>query len=71
MFCLLDFKYLARDLNIKIALAGNILKKDIIKIKKIQPNILGVRRIVCEGFDRNNGKIKKELIQNLNIELYE
>jgi len=62
---LINFKFVAKDLNIKIALAGNIMKKDIKKIKKIIPDILGVRRIVCEGFDRNNGKIKKELIQDL------
>ncbi len=68
---LLEFKHKAEKLNLEIALAGNIKKNDLSKIKKISPHILGVRSLVCEGFNRNNGSIKAELINNLKKELYQ
>lgn len=68
---LIKFKEKAKKLNLQVALAGNIMKKDIPKIKEISPDIIGVRSIVCEGFDRNNGTIKSDLIENLKIELYQ
>ncbi len=67
---LLDFKRKSEELNLEIALAGNIKKKDLSTIKKISPHILGVRSLVCEGFNRNNGSIKAELINILKKELY-
>ena len=45
------------------------MMKDLIKIKEIKPNIIGVRSIVCEGYNRNNS-IKAELIEQLQVELY-
>jgi uncharacterized protein (UPF0264 family) len=66
---LLKFKEKAKDLNIKIALAGNIMMQDIYAIKEISPEILGVRSVVCEGYDRIKGTIKAELINNLKKEL--
>ena len=39
-------------------------------IKEIFPDIIGIRSLVCERYDRINGKIKKELIENLITELY-
>ena len=66
---LIQFKEKAKSLNIDIALAGNLMKKDLGLIKQIKPDIIGVRSIVCENFNRNLG-IKAELIENLKSELY-
>lgn len=67
---LITFKEKANKLNLRVALAGNIMKKDIPKIRQISPDIIGVRRAVCEDLDRNNGMIKKSLIESLKRELY-
>ena len=40
------------------------------RVKKIMPDIIGVRSIVCEGYDRNNGIIRGHLIEELKAELY-
>ena len=67
---LIKFKEKAKKLDLRVALAGSIMIKDIIKIRQISPDIIGVRSVVCEDFDRNNGMIKKDLIEKLKIELY-
>ncbi len=66
---LVKFKDLASDYNVKTALAGRIKIADIHKIKKIKPDIIGIRSAVCEGFDRENGTIKYDLIKKLKKEL--
>lgn len=65
-----EFKEKAKKFNLKVALAGKIKHKDISKIKQISPDLIGVRSIVCEGYDRNNGMIKVDLIENLKSKLY-
>ncbi|MFX1385525.1 MAG: (5-formylfuran-3-yl)methyl phosphate synthase [Promethearchaeota archaeon] len=67
---LIKFKEKAHKFNLKIALAGRIMKEDLPFIKQISPDIIGVRSLVCENFDRNNGMIKKELINSLLTDLY-
>ncbi len=67
---LIQFKNKADDLDLEIALAGNLRKKDIPSINYISPDIIGVRSVVCEGYDRNNGSIKEQLIEELKTELY-
>ncbi len=62
---LIEFKNKAKTNNLSVALAGNIQIQDIEKIKKIRPDIIGVRSLVCTNNDRNNGIIKKNLIQKL------
>ena len=59
-----------KTLNLEVALAGNLLKDSIPKIKEISPDLSGVRSVVCEGYDRNNGMIKGYLIEELKSELY-
>jgi len=66
---LIQFKENAKEANIEVALAGSLKMDDIPKIKEISPDIIGVRSAVCEGFDRNNGTIKADLINNLMKEL--
>jgi len=67
---LIKFKEKAHKFNLKIALAGRLMKEDLPFIKQISPDIIGVRSLVCEKFDRNNGMIKKELINSLLTDLY-
>ena len=64
------FKNKAKKLHLEVALAGYLMKDSLPMIKKIMPDIIGVRSIVCEGYDRNNGKIKGHLIKELEAELY-
>lgn len=67
---LLQFKNMASDLNLEVALAGNLRKDSISKIKEISPDLIGVRSVVCEGFDRQKGTIQTHLIEELRNELY-
>ncbi|MFW9950286.1 MAG: (5-formylfuran-3-yl)methyl phosphate synthase [Candidatus Thorarchaeota archaeon] len=64
------FRDKAKELNLEVALAGNLRKDSLPKIKEIWPDIIGVRSLVCEGYDRNNGTIKSHLIDELKSELY-
>ena len=64
------FRDKAKELNLEVALAGNLRKDSLPKIKEIWPDIIGVRSLVCEGYDRNNGTIKSHLIDELKLELY-
>jgi uncharacterized protein (UPF0264 family) len=66
---LIHFKEKAKDYDLEIALAGNLRKKDIPLLIKISPDIIGVRSVVCEGYDRLNGSIKSELIEDLKTEI--
>jgi len=67
---LIQFKDKAKEYDLEVALAGNLRKKDIPLINGISPDIIGVRTVVCEGYDRNNGVIKAQLIEELKTELY-
>jgi len=64
------FKNKAKKLNLEVALAGYLMKDSLPMVKKIMPDIIGVRSIVCEGYDRNNGTIRGHLIEELKAELY-
>jgi hypothetical protein len=61
---LIKFKKKCRQLNVKVALAGNIGIGDLDKIKKIAPDIIGIRSAVCENHDRKKGTIKSFLIKD-------
>ncbi|NHJ21766.1 MAG: hypothetical protein EAX91_12535 [Candidatus Lokiarchaeota archaeon] len=63
------FKNKAKEFGLEVALAGKLSKHLLPKVKEICPDIIGVRSMVCEGFDRNNGMIKDALIKDLNEEL--
>ncbi|MFX0057250.1 MAG: (5-formylfuran-3-yl)methyl phosphate synthase [Candidatus Hodarchaeota archaeon] len=67
---LIQFRKKAKEFNLKVALAGNLMKKDMPDIRKISPDIIGVRSLVCDGYDRNNGLIREYLIEELEKELY-
>lgn len=67
---LIQFKNKASEYGLEVALAGNLMRKDIPLINDISPDIIGVRSVVCEGYDRLKGRIKADLIKKLKIELY-
>ncbi|MHA1724131.1 MAG: (5-formylfuran-3-yl)methyl phosphate synthase [Promethearchaeota archaeon] len=67
---LITFVNKARKFNLQVALAGNLRKNHLDKIKSIAPDIIGIRTAVCEGYDRNRGQIKSELIEEFKNELY-
>jgi len=67
---LIEFKKKANDLNLRVALAGNLTQSVLSKIRKIKPDIIGVRSMVCEGHDRKYGSIRSDLIENLKSYLY-
>ncbi len=51
----------ARELNLTTALAGTIKFEDIDALNRINPDIIGIRGVVCGG-DRSS-EIKKELVE--------
>ncbi|UCC21336.1 MAG: (5-formylfuran-3-yl)methyl phosphate synthase [Promethearchaeota archaeon] len=67
---LIQFKTQAEKFNLEVALAGNLRRKNIPLIVQISPDIIGVRTVVCEGYDRDNGSIKSHLVEALKTELY-
>ncbi len=64
---LMEFVSSARDHGLQTALAGTIKFEDISALKRISPDIIGVRGCVCGG-DRNSS-IKEELVVKLKNEI--
>lgn len=64
---LTDFVTNARNLGLKSAIAGTIKFDNIPVLKRILPDIIGVRGCVCGG-DRNS-TIQKELVERLKYEM--
>lgn len=67
---LIEFNRIGKENGVEVALAGNLRKENIPQIKKISPDIIGVRSVVCHNYDRVNGTIEKNLIEELKLELY-
>ncbi|MBY8991643.1 MAG: (5-formylfuran-3-yl)methyl phosphate synthase [Candidatus Lokiarchaeota archaeon] len=67
---LIEFKEKSNQLGLKIALAGNLNKDVLSNIRKINPDIIGVRSMVCDGYDRNKGNIRLDFIDDLKSHLY-
>ena len=64
---LTEFVKSAKKLGVQTALAGTIKFEDIPALKRISPDIIGVRGCVCGG-DRNS-TIKQELVEKLKAEM--
>ena len=60
---LMDFVTSAKDRGLQTAIAGTIKFNDIPALKRISPDIIGVRGCVCGG-DRNSS-IRKDLVEKL------
>ena len=57
----------ARNLNLRTALAGAIRFEDLEIVRRINPDIIGIRGMVCGG-DRND-EIKQELVEKLRAQM--
>ncbi len=66
---LLQFVSSAKSYGLKTAIAGTIKFEDIPALKRISPDIIGVRGCVCGG-DRNS-TIKRELVERMKAEIAE
>jgi len=64
---LTEFVARSRSLGLQTAIAGTIKFEDIPALKRIQPDIIGVRGCVCGG-DRNS-VIKLELVEKLKAQI--
>jgi hypothetical protein len=53
------------DRGLQVALAGSLKEKDFPVLKKLNPDIIGVRGAACEKNDRLNGSIKLEKVEKL------
>jgi len=62
-----QFIDLGRSSGLQVALAGALKINDCIILKKMSPDIIGVRSAVCENFDRNKGNIEGKLVENLKM----
>ncbi|NHJ40000.1 MAG: hypothetical protein FK731_08205 [Asgard group archaeon] len=68
IFDLLSFNVLenfiqqAKDLELGTALGGSIQLEHLPIIKRLQPDIIGIRSAVCEKGDRLHGTIRSELV---------
>ena len=67
---LIEFNSLGKEYGVQVALAGNLRINNISQIKNVSPDIIGVRSIVCNNYDRVNGEIQENLIEELKNELY-
>jgi hypothetical protein len=52
----------ARDFGLKTALAGSLSKDDLVTIKELEPDVVGLRGAACANGDRVNGQIKREKV---------
>lgn len=66
---LMQFISSAKSYGLKTAIAGTIKFEDIPALKRISPDIVGVRGCVCGG-DRNS-TIKRELVEKMKSEIAE
>ena len=62
-----DFIALGHDLGMEVAIAGTIKFADLALLKRVDPEIIGVRGAVCGG-DRA-GEIKEELVRRMKADL--
>ncbi len=66
-----EFIALSREKNISVALGGSIKLNHIPILKKLQPDIIGIRGAVCDDGDRVKGTIRSDLINEFSQKLKE
>ncbi len=47
------------------SLAGSLGLKEVQTLKSLNPDVIGVRGVVCEGGDRKNGRVSERLVRRL------
>lgn len=55
----------AKDLGLKVALAGSVKKDQLKPLYDIGCDIVGIRGAVCVGGDRNTGRISRDAVKDL------
>jgi (5-formylfuran-3-yl)methyl phosphate synthase len=58
-----DFIRSSHELGVEVALAGSLTTRHLPDLARLGPDIIGIRGAVCEGGDRNQGRISSRLIQ--------
>lgn len=58
-----DFVANGHEYGLLMALAGSVKERDLADLAQIGPDIIGVRGAVCDGGDRNAGRIRADLIK--------
>ncbi len=64
-----SFVRLAHDAGLLAALAGSVKREDLALLTRIGTDIVGVRGAVCEGGDRNAGRIQPRLVAEFRAEM--
>ena len=64
-----EFVRLAHEADLLAALAGSVTGGDLGELTRIGTDIVGVRGAVCEGGDRNLGRIQPELVAAFRAEM--
>jgi uncharacterized protein (UPF0264 family) len=64
-----EFVRLAHDADLLAALAGSVRQEDLATLTRIGTDIVGVRGAVCEGGDRNRGRIQPHLVAAFRAEM--
>ncbi|NEA52570.1 (5-formylfuran-3-yl)methyl phosphate synthase [Streptomyces sp. SID10815] len=64
-----QFVRLAHEAGLLAALAGSVKAGDLDELARIGTDIVGVRGAVCEGGDRNAGRIQPELVAAFRAEM--
>lgn len=64
-----EFVRLAHEFGLRAALAGSVRQEDLGALARIGTDIVGVRGAVCEGGDRNAGRIQPRLVAAFRAEM--
>lgn len=64
-----EFVRLAHEAGLLAALAGSVKAEDLATLTRIGTDIVGVRGAVCEGGDRNAGRIQPRLVAAFRAEM--
>jgi len=55
----------SREAGLMSALAGSLTFEDLTALKKIQPDVIGIRGLACSNGDRNTGRISAEKVEKI------
>ncbi len=58
-----DFVDETKSSGLMVALAGSLRKEDVPILKKLKPDVIGIRGAVCTGGDRDNGRIERDEVK--------
>lgn len=62
---LAEFTSHCHEHGLLVALAGSLKEEHIIRLLPLQPDVIGVRSVVCTSFDRLRGKLDPKKVEDL------